>query len=351
MIKSVEERAFTQAAASQLNTIDTNARVTSLRSHAFSRRTTIFPIDAPADAEEIDFAWSISSNDQVKYWAKHKPAEILKMLTFLKKQRDETVKLVLNLQKNLNMKNKYEAAIKNNNRFADETNYAKDQANQQRKLLILKRTRSMQLQQRLNALKISNAEAEKIKRLQKDENEKSRSLSAFINSRRENQLFQSSTSINLFFIHDIVIITVSDSVNDEKKSSKLFFSNKFTDKPDCELIFFDWLLKIQNCLFVNANHYPIDKHAAIFIINRTTENAVSHINAYRKKDLNYFISTEQILIFLRGIYEDRNEISNARKEYKTFKMRANSTFNEFFSHFRRLSNLLDFSFQFQIFDL
>ena len=137
------------------------------------------------------------------------------------------------------MKNKYEAAIKNNNRFADETNYAKDQANQQRKLLILKRTRSMQLQQRLNALKISNAEAEKIKRLQKDENEKSRSLSAFINSRRENQLFQSSTSINLFFIHDIVIITVSDSVNDEKKSSKLFFSNKFTDKPDCELIFFD----------------------------------------------------------------------------------------------------------------
>ena len=272
------------------------------------------------------------------------------MLISLKEQRDETVELILNLQKNLNMKNKYEAAMKNNSRFADETNYVRNQTNQQRKLLTLKRTRSMQLQQRLNALKTNNAETEKIRRLQKNENEKSRSLNASINSRRENQLFQSSTPINLFFIHDIVIITASDSVNDKKKFSKLFFSNKFIDKFDCELIFFDWLLKIQNCLFVNANHYSIDKHAAIFIINRTAENVVSHINVYRKENFNYFISIEQILIFLRSIYKNRNEISNARKKYKTLKMRINQTFNEFFFHFRRLSSLLDFFLQFQIFD-
>ena len=111
------------------------------------------------------------------------------MFIFLKKQRDETIKLVLNLQKDLNMKNKYETAMKNNSRFADEINYVKNQANQQRKLFILKRTRSMQLQQRLNVLKISNIEIEKVKRLQKDENEKSRFFSVFINSRQENQFF------------------------------------------------------------------------------------------------------------------------------------------------------------------
>ncbi|CAF9941763.1 MAG: hypothetical protein HETSPECPRED_003999 [Heterodermia speciosa] len=188
------------------------------------------------------------------------------MLTSLRKQRDEAVKLVLNLQKDLNMRDKYEAAMKNNSRLAGETNYARDQANQQKKLLILKRTRSMQLQQRLNVLKASNAEAEK------------------------------------------------------------------------------------NCLFVNADHYPTGKHAAIFIISRTAEDAVSHINVYRKGDLNYFISVEQVLTFLRNIYEDRNEVSNARREYKTLKMRANQTFNEFFFHFRRFSSLLDFSLQFQIFD-
>ena len=143
------------------------------------------------------------------------------------------------MQKNLNMKNKYETAMKNNSRFVDETNYVKNQINQQTKLLILKKTRSMQLQQRLNALKINNVEIEKVKRLQKDKNEKSRFLNVFINSRRENQFFQFSIFINLFFIHDIVIIIVSDFVNDEKKFNKLFFSNKFIDKLNCELIFFD----------------------------------------------------------------------------------------------------------------
>ena len=61
------------------------------------------------------------------------------MLIFLKKQRDETVKLILNLQKDLNMKNKYETAMKNNSRFVDEINYVKNQTNQQKKLFILKK--------------------------------------------------------------------------------------------------------------------------------------------------------------------------------------------------------------------
>ena len=57
------------------------------------------------------------------------------MLIFLKKQRDETIKLILNLQKNLNMKNKYKTTIKNNSCFVDETNYVKNQINQQKNCL------------------------------------------------------------------------------------------------------------------------------------------------------------------------------------------------------------------------
>ena len=103
----------------------------------------------------------------------------------------------------------------------------------------MKKTRLIQLQQRLNALKINNVEIEKIKRLQKNKNEKSRFFNVFINSRRKNQFFQFSIFINFFFIHDIVIIIVNDFVNDEKKFNKLFFSNKFIDKFNCEFIFFD----------------------------------------------------------------------------------------------------------------
>ena len=161
------------------------------------------------------------------------------MLISLKKQRDETIKLVLNLQKKLNVKNKYKAAMKNNNRFVGEITHIKNKVNQQRKLFILKKTRLMQLQQRLNALKINNTKNKKIKRLQENENKKSNFFNAFVSTRRKNQLFQLSTFINLFFIYNIVIITVNDSKNGKKKFSKLFFSNKFIDKFNCEFIFFD----------------------------------------------------------------------------------------------------------------
>ena len=209
----------------------------------------------------------------------------------------------------------------------------------------------MQLQQRLDALEASNAEAEEVRRLQEGENEKSRPPSASATTRRENQPSQSPAPTNLSSIHGTVTTTASGSVGGGKKSSKLPPPDKFTGKPDCEPTFVDWLLKIQDCLFVNADHYPTDKHAAIFAISRTAEDAVAHINAYRKGDPNYFLSAEQVLTFLRSIYEDRNEVNNARREYKSLKMRSNQTFNEFFSHFRRLSSLLDFSLQSQLFDL
>ena len=161
------------------------------------------------------------------------------MLTFLKKQRDEAIKLILNLQKKLNTKNKYKTIIKNNSRLVDKINFVKNQVNQQKKLLILKKTRSMQLQQRLNVLKISNVEIEKIKRLQKSEIEKSRFFNVFVNTRRENSFFQFSIFINFFFIYNIVIIIISGFANDKKKINKLFSLNKFINKFNYELIFFD----------------------------------------------------------------------------------------------------------------
>ena len=97
----------------------------------------------------------------------------------------------------------------------------------------------MQLQQRLTALKIKNIEIEKMKRLQKNEIEKSRSFNVFVNTRRKNQFFQFLIFINLFFIYNIVIITVNESINSEKKFNKLFSLDKFIDKFDCEFIFFD----------------------------------------------------------------------------------------------------------------
>ena len=97
----------------------------------------------------------------------------------------------------------------------------------------------MQLQQRLNVLKINNIEIKKVKQLQKNEIEKLRSFNAFVNTRYENSFFQFSTFINLFFIYNIVIIIVNNFANNKKKFNKLFSFNKFINKSNCELIFFD----------------------------------------------------------------------------------------------------------------
>ena len=97
----------------------------------------------------------------------------------------------------------------------------------------------MQLQQRLNVLKISNVEIKKIKRLQKNEIKKSRFFNVFVNTRRENSFFQFSIFINFFFIYNIVIIIVNDFANNKKKFNKFFSFDKFIDKFNCEFIFFD----------------------------------------------------------------------------------------------------------------
>ena len=97
----------------------------------------------------------------------------------------------------------------------------------------------MQLQQRLNVLKINNVKVEKMKQLQKNEIKKSCFFNVFVNTRRKNSFFQFSTFINLFFIYNIVIITVNDFANNKKKFNKLFSLDKFINKFNYEFTFFD----------------------------------------------------------------------------------------------------------------
>ena len=348
MARDASQRDPNQAAASQLNNPpDTNTRVASLRSHVTSRRTTLLPTDAPTGVEEITSAWDINSAEQLKFWAKNNAVQFLEMLTSLREQRDEATGLVMDLSKELD-EDKYEAALEDNSRLAGETTHARNDASQARELLKRERERGMQLQKELDALKASNEEADQVDQLTRAAIEKSRSPALPGTPRSEDT---SASNANLSTIHATDSTTVSGSTSSGKKSSKLPPPDKFTGKKDEGPKFLDWLLKIQDCLFVNTDHYPTAKHGALFAISRTSDDASDHINAYRRADPNYFLSPEQVLTFLRGIYEDRNEISNARREYKSLKMRTNQTFDEFFSHFRRLSSLLDFSLQSQLFDL
>ena len=282
MIKDVSKQNFFQTAANQLNNFfDINARMTSLKNHVSFRRITLLFIIVFMNAEEIFFVWDINSVEQLKFWVKNHVVQFLEMLIVFREQRNEIINLILNLNKKLN-DDKYETTMKNNSRFAAKTTHARNDVNQFRKLLILKRVRSMQLQKQLNAFSIFNEKTEQIKQLIKIEKKKSLFSVVFDTSRREN------TFANLFFIHDIDFIIINEFSNDDKKFNKLSFSNKFIKKKNENFTFFDWLLKIQNCLFVNVDHYFTSKHDVIFIINRIFDYVSNHINVYREKKLNYF---------------------------------------------------------------
>ena len=60
------------------------------------------------------------------------------MLIVFRKQRDEIINLILNLNKKLN-ENKYKTTMKNNNRFVAKTTHVQNDVNQFKKLLVLKK--------------------------------------------------------------------------------------------------------------------------------------------------------------------------------------------------------------------
>ena len=229
MVKDASQRDLNQAAVSQLNNfLDTNTRVAFLRNHVTSRRTILLFIDASTGVEEITSVWDINNAEQLKFWVKNNAVQFLEMLISLRKQRDEAIGLVMDLSKELN-EDKYKAALEDNSCFVNEITHARNDANQVKELFKRKREREMQLQKELNVLKAFNEKVDQIDQLTRAAIEKSRSFVLFSISRSKNT---SINNTNLFIIHVINFIIVSDFISSDKKFNKLFSSNKFIDKKD-----------------------------------------------------------------------------------------------------------------------
>ena len=172
MIKNVSKQNFFQTIVNQLNNFfDINVRVIFLRNHVFFRRIIFLFIIAFMNVEKIFFVWDINSVEQLKFWVKNHVVQFLEMLIVFREQRDEIINLILNLNKELN-EDKYETTMKNNSRFVAKTTHVRNDVNQFKKLLILKKMRSMQLQKQLNAFSIFNEKTKQIKQLIKIEKKK-----------------------------------------------------------------------------------------------------------------------------------------------------------------------------------
>ena len=73
------------------------------------------------------------------------------------------------------------------------------------------------------------------------------------------------------------------------------------------------------------------------------DTIVIYITVYQRTDVNYFQTFDQILQILRDIYEKKNFKNNSRRIYIALKQKRDDFFVMFFSKFKKLNNILQYS--------
>jgi len=101
-------------------------------------------------------------------------------------------------------------------------------------------------------------------------------------------------------------------------------------------------LKLYDKLIIDKNYFEIDIARVAYVVERTSEDVVEHINAYRMKNAIYFKIVDMIMKILKSVYEDLDRQRNARQKYLTLKQKINQEFVSFFFEFARLSYELEY---------
>ena len=65
-------------------------------------------------------------------------------------------------------------------------------------------------------------------------------------------------------------------------------------------------MKLHDKLIINKNYFEINIARVAYVVKRTSEDVVEHINAYRMKNAIYFKIVDMIMKILKGVYEDLN---------------------------------------------
>jgi len=96
-------------------------------------------------------------------------------------------------------------------------------------------------------------------------------------------------------------------------------------------------LKLHDKLTINKNYFEINTTRVAYVVERTSEDVVEHINAYQVKDAIYFKIVDMVMKILKGVYENLDRQCNVRQKYLALKPKINQEFASFFFEFARLS--------------
>ncbi len=279
-------------------------RTTRLLRSTVSRRVSLLPIDASAEAEKAATPWNINIEEQLFHWVSNQLNEVINMLNELRSQRDLALQLnehwLLVQDDHKKRAEQLEVAFDKNDELEEKIN---------------------QLQgERLNS-RAKQRQADRPMPRQDTQPAEQRVNQEEARSQRESS-------------------TLSGNGNDHHKFVKLSNSPIFTETGDPT--WETWNIKIADKLDANANHYSTEKIRIAYVVFRLEDDADQQTYAKRRVGASSpYQSLSELLKHLKEIYEDQNLIRKCRREYVALKQ-LNKPFSSFYSEFTRIFSFLNY---------
>ncbi|OJD25326.1 hypothetical protein ACJ73_03309 [Blastomyces percursus] len=122
----------------------------------------------------------------------------------------------------------------------------------------------------------------------------------------------------------------------KQRSVKIDDPKHLTDGK--EPLFEHWLSRMKSKFMVNADHYPDEASKIAYIENRTDGAAARHLAPRMRDDHpEKFASADEMIAYLKGIYEDPNKPENAKNDYRRLVMRNRDEYHSFVTKFLHLA--------------
>jgi hypothetical protein len=121
-----------------------------------------------------------------------------------------------------------------------------------------------------------------------------------------------------------------------RKTAKIPDPPILTDGKDPK--FEDWLLRMEDKLAANADHYATPAMRLAYVKSRCGGRAAEHIVARSRSDAaNLYRDSIDIFEHLKTIFQDVNRVLNAKGKFRRLFMKNNDKFQDFLSDFSYLA--------------
>ena len=127
----------------------------------------------------------------------------------------------------------------------------------------------------------------------------------------------------------------------EKRSVKMPDPPLFSDGKTMPVS--QWITRMKNKLFANADHFETEELKMMYILSRTEGLAAKHLDPRtREGSLSPFLSSTDMLLTLKEVFDDPNRKLTAINEFRALRM-GDKDFHTFWAEFQRISFDLNYA--------